>query len=70
MAWQPRDVFTTESKVDAEGAPDSDQSIKKRLSIFLRSFQIRNEPVYRDQLRGCVPAANPHIDIDLDHVAA
>lgn len=70
MAWAPNEVFTTESHVGTEGAPDGDHSIRKRLMVFLRSFQISNDPIYRDAIRNCVTTANPAVEIDMDHVSA
>lgn len=70
MAWEASEVYTTESHIDQEGAPDSDHAIKRRLSLFLKSFQIQNETIYRDQLSQCLRSPNPYLDVNLDHVSA
>jgi len=71
MAWEPNEVFTTESHVENEGGDNSEYYITKQLGYFLRQYVTpKGEAIYRDQLQECVHSANPYIEVNIDNVTS
>lgn len=69
MAWEPNEIYTTESHIEQEGGENSDYVITKKLDHFFRTFRTEDgTTTIRDQIQSCLHAPNPSVTVSIDSI--